>query len=183
MLSRILPTLPVTCAALLLGGCRGDPVVIPPVQDVGVFIASVYATTDTAMSAMGLASYTYVQGSQVPGVIIALFATGGRYTLDIEQEAFRAELGHYGVGVEPADFHGTFSVVRGSTRVTYEIDGGTVTITELTSRKLSGTFAIEGVAVDGSNPGHTALTTGSFTAYCEGDCPNLGGGGGGTEPP
>jgi len=179
MLPKFFVVIPVTFAAvILLGACRGDPVSISPIEDVGSFIATVHTNSDT--SASGTAKYHYVLGQSVPGISVTLSGLGGRYSLEMGKDEFGTEPGEHPAGLEPGDFNGTFSVTRGGARLIYRIVGGQVRITELTSRKISGNFSLNGAAIDGSNPGAPALTIGAFTAYCDGDCPNLGGGG--TDP-
>ena len=160
--------------AVAVTACRGD-LTGTGISDQGVFFVEVGGHKDTSHSGRAAFYKTFVDGAD--RLSLYFVNNGSRFQMSFSIRDFRGEPEVYDLSIEPDRYNGTFSYTAAGSRVTYSIEGGTITFEEVSRFEIRGRIDFEGVATTGPNPGSIGEVSGTFTAVCEGEC--LGSG----EPP
>ena len=162
-------------STVALGGgsaCRGD-LTNPGLESPGDFFAEIDGPRDTTVAGEALFYQTVSEGSELLSFI--LVTRGARFQLVFEIRDFDRQTGEHDLSLAPERYSGNYYYGGAADRATFEITGGTISLTALSKLRLEGEFSFESVATEGPNVGSTGQITGWFKAVCDGECVGSGG--------
>ena len=162
-------------STVALGGgsaCRGD-LTNPGRESPGDFFVEIGGPKDTTVAGSALFYQTVADGTELLSVI--LVTSGARFQLAFAIRDFDRQIGEHNLSETPDRYSGSYYYGGAADRATFEITGGTISLTRLTKLTLEGEFSFESVATEGPNVGSIGQITGWFRAACDGECVGSGG--------
>ena len=163
-------SLAVLASALAIGAgsaCSRD-LTNPGIETPGDFFVEIRGHKDTTITGEALFYQTVQDGSELLSIL--LVTPGARFQLSFAVRDFSGEPEEHDISLAPERYEGSYFYGATDSRVTYEITGGTLSLTDVESRRLEGEFIFESVATSDPNTGNPGRITGWFRAVCDGEC-------------
>ena len=155
---------------LVVGGgsaCRRD-LTNPGLESPGDFFVEIDGHRDTTIAGDALFYQTAQDGSEILSIL--LVTSGARFQLSFAIRDFSGQPEEHDISLAPGRYEGNYFYGPTGDRVTYEITGGTISLTDVQSRRLEGEFTFQSVGTEDPHTGTPGQITGWFKAVCDGEC-------------